>query len=83
MTLNVPGGALVELLRLGPARRPVFGMHLQQRVPSLLNSPGIDELDGVPVGIPTWNENKPLRQSPSVVNTVAGAMPIQELIDRS
>jgi Alpha/beta hydrolase family len=83
MTLNVPGGALVELLRLGPARRPVFGMHLQQRVPSLLNSPGIDELDGVPVGIPTWNENKPLRQSPSVVNTVAGAMPIQELIDRT
>jgi len=81
--LNVPGGALVELLRLGPARRPVFGQHLQQRVPSLLNSPGIDELDGVPVIAPRWNENKPLRQSPPVVNTVAGAMPIQELIDRT
>jgi dienelactone hydrolase len=83
MTLNVPGGALVELLRLGPARRPVFGQHLQQRVPSLLNSPGIDELDGVPVIAPRWNENKPLRQSPPVVNTVVGAMPIQELIDRT
>ena len=83
MTLNVPGGALVELLRLGPARRPVFGLHLQERVPSLLNSPGIDVLGGVPVGPPRWNENKPLRNLPPVVNTVAGAMPIQELIDRT
>jgi hypothetical protein len=83
MTLNVPGGALVELLRLGPARRPVFGQHLAQRVPSLLNSPGIDSLDGVPVGPPRWNENKPLRELPPVVNTVSGAMPIQELIDRT
>jgi hypothetical protein len=83
MTLNVPGGALVELLRLGPARRPVFGQHLQQRVPSLLNSPGIAALDGVTVPPPRWNENKPLRKSPPVVNTVAGAMPIQELIDRT
>jgi hypothetical protein len=81
--LNVPGGALVELLRLGPARRPVFGVLLQERVPSLLNSPGIDVLDGVPVGPPRWNENKPLRHLPPVVNTVVGAMPIQELIDRT
>jgi Alpha/beta hydrolase family len=83
VTLNVPGGALVELLRLGPARRPVFGMHLQARRPSLLNPPGIDALDRVPVGPPRWNENKPLRNLPPVVNTVAGAMPIQELIDRT
>src|SRR5918994_3099878 len=76
-------GALPELLRLGPARRPVFGMHLEERVPSLLNSPGIDALDGVPVGPPRWNENKPLRKLPPLVNNVAGAMPIQELIDRS
>jgi hypothetical protein len=83
ITLNVPGGALVELLRLGPARRPVFGTLLQERVPSLLNSPGIDVLDGVPVGPPRWNENKPLRHLPPVVNTVVGAMPIQELVDRT
>jgi hypothetical protein len=83
MTLNIPGGALVELLRLGPARRPVFGEHLDERVQSLLNSPGIDELDGVPVVAPRWNENKPLRNLPPVVNTVAGAMPIQELVDRT
>jgi hypothetical protein len=83
MTLNVPGGALVELLRLGPARRPVFGLHLQERVPSLLNSPGIDVLDGIPVGPPRWNENKPLRHLPPVANTVAGAMSIQELVDRT
>jgi hypothetical protein len=83
ITLNVPGGPVVELDRLGPGRRPVFGLHLQGRVPSLLNSPGIDVLDGVPVGPPRWNENKPLRKLPPVVNTVAGAMQIQEVIDRT
>jgi hypothetical protein len=84
VTLNVPGGALVELLRLGPGRRPVFGALLQERVPPLLNSDdGIRVLDGVPIPAPWWNENKPLRNLPPVVNAVAGAMPIQELVDRT
>ena len=83
ITLNVPGGALSELLRLGPARRPVFGTLLQERVPSLLNSPGISLLDGVPVPAPRWDENKPLRDLSPVITAVAGAMPIQELIDRT
>jgi hypothetical protein len=48
--LNASGGALSELLRLGPARRSVFGAMLAARKPDLLNSEvGIAELDGVPV----------------------------------
>ena len=83
MTLNVPGGPLSELVRLGPTRRPVFGTLLQERVPSLLNSPGVSVLDGVAVPAPRWDENKPLRNLPPVINAVDGAMPIQELIDRT
>jgi hypothetical protein len=70
---------------------------LQARMPSLSNPPGIVALDGVPVGTGVFNENIPLRdgiplevrlsdgtsqtiQSP-VLNTVAGAMDIQRVLD--
>jgi hypothetical protein len=79
--LTVSGGPLIELLRLGPVRRPVFGEVLASRVPSLLNTPGITVLDGVTVPPPHYNENKPLRNQAPVTNTVAGAMPIQALMD--
>jgi hypothetical protein len=68
---------------LPPPGRPGVGAILQSRVPSLINSPGLTSIDGVPVAGPYFNENMPLRNQPPVVNTVDGAMAIQEFFDRS
>ena len=79
------------------AGRSVLGQALAARIPSLINSPGITSLDGVSMPPPHFNENFPLRdgipmrigladgtsqdtQSP-VINTVAGAMAIQEVVE--
>jgi hypothetical protein len=95
--LNVAGGSAIESRRLSPVFRPSVGAALASRTPSLLNGPGITSLDGVSVGGPFFDENMPLRdgagltvrladgtqrviQSP-LINTVPGAMPIQEVID--
>jgi hypothetical protein len=67
---------------LPPPGRPGVGAILQSRVPSLINSPGLTSIDGVPVAGPYFNENMPLRNQPPVVNTVDGAMAIQEFFDR-
>ncbi len=73
--------------------------HVASNAVSSINSPGITSLDGISVDAPHFNENLPLRdgvtitagltdgtteiiRSP-VTNTVAGAMEIQELIDRN
>lgn len=82
----------------GNRSSPVGGRFLALRTPSLINGPGITTLDGVPTGPPYFNENQPLRNGASisveleggttgiirspVVNTVTGAMEIQELFDR-
>jgi hypothetical protein len=79
--LIVPGGMAPEHNRNAPSTRPANGRELAARTPSLLNSPGITELDGVPVGPPHSNENKPLRNRPPVINTVEGAMAIQEVME--
>ena len=68
---NVAGGAIIEITRLSPTFRPLLTAALGARVPSLLNLPG------------AFNENIPLRDLPPVVNTVPGAMAIQEYIDRA
>lgn len=78
---NVPGGIAPEHSRWSPIRRPVLGMSLQARTPSLLNGPGITIIDGVPVSAPHFNENKPLRNLPVVVNAIAGAMDIQKAFE--
>jgi hypothetical protein len=65
------------------AFRPITGATLQARVPSLINSPGLTSIDGVPVAGPFFNENMPRRNQPPVNNTVAGAMAIQEFFDRA
>jgi hypothetical protein len=65
------------------AFRPITGLNLQARVPSLINSPGLTSIGGVPVGGPFFNENMPLRDQPPVTNTVPGAMAIQEFFDHS
>jgi hypothetical protein len=81
------GGLQASALSAGgtvpPPGRPGVGAILQSRVPSLINSPGLTSIDGVPVAGPYFNENIPLRNQPPVVNTVDGAMAIQEFFERS
>jgi len=96
--LNAFGGAQATNTRLSTARQPNWGLVLQQRIPSLINAPGITRIDGVATSAPFFNENLPLRdgvplavrladgtdaiiQSP-VINTVTGAMEIQEVMER-
>jgi hypothetical protein len=67
---NVPGGSIIEIVRLSPVFRPLGGIALASRIPSLINISGID-----------FNENIPLRNQPTVINTVAGAMDIQKVFD--
>ncbi|MGI8998062.1 MAG: Ig-like domain-containing protein [Pyrinomonadaceae bacterium] len=74
---NVPGGLLPEHGRWAPGRRSGLGVSLQARTPSLINSPGITQIDGVPINGPHFNENKPLRNRPAVTNMIAGAIDIQ------
>jgi dienelactone hydrolase len=94
--LNVAGG-LGGNNRLSPIFRAAVGTSLASRTPSLLNGPGVTSLDGVSVLGRRFDENMPLRdgvplvvrladgtgraiQSP-VINTVPGAMPIQEVLE--
>jgi hypothetical protein len=78
---SVPGGMAPEHSRWSPIRRPVLGTLLQRRTPSLLNSPGIEVIDGVPVGGPHFNENKPLRNLPALINATDGAVDIQKAFE--
>jgi len=73
---NVPGGPIVEIARLSPSFRPLVGIALITRSPSLYNAVN----DGT---FANFNENMPLRNLPIVVDTVAGAAPIQDYIDNS
>jgi hypothetical protein len=73
------------------------GSLLQARVPSLINSPGITSLNGLPVSPPYFDENMPLRNGvpfsvlledgtsrvvrSPLINTVAGAVEIQQAIE--
>ncbi len=72
---NVPGGSIAEIARLSPAFRPLTGISLATRVPSLINV-------AHPSGI-AFDENIPLRNQPPVINTVPGAMAIAEVLDRN
>ena len=77
-----PAGMSPEHGRWAPARRANFlGSLLAARIPSLINAPGLATIDGVPVGAPRFDENKPLRDRPGLTNTVAGAMAIQEAFE--
>ncbi|HSC27105.1 MAG TPA: hypothetical protein VLD67_07515 [Vicinamibacterales bacterium] len=82
----------VPVAFLGLFRR-VAGTMAESRQPSLLNSPGITAIDGLAIGPPFFDENRPLRDrtpltvdlqdlttriiQSPVINTVAGAMAIQ------
>ena len=71
---NVAGGSVTEVARLG-AFRPLVGITLATRVPSLINVAD-------PSGI-AFNENIPLRNLPPVTNNVAGAFAIQTVLERN
>lgn len=71
---NVPGGSITEVARLG-AFRPLTGIALATRLPSLIN------VTPNPTGV-AFNENIPLRDQPALTNTVPGAMAIQQTLDR-
>jgi pimeloyl-ACP methyl ester carboxylesterase len=75
-------GTPYDNLRLSPVFRPgSIGVPLRDRVPSLINSPALTNVGGVTVLPPFFNEGVPLRDQPPLINTVAGAMEIQEVLD--
>jgi hypothetical protein len=76
-------GTAIESRRLSPSFRPATGVLLAERTPSLLNSSsGLTSLGGITVAAPFFNENVPFRNAPPAMNSVAGAMAIQRLLDR-
>lgn len=70
---NVPGGPIIDIVRLSPSFQLLLTQALAVRVPSLLNAPG-------PL---FFNDNSPLRNLPPVINTVPGAVAIQTVEDTS
>jgi len=72
---NVPGGFLVDVARLSPLFRPLAGIELLSRIPSLINVVG-------PTGL-EFDDNTPLRDQPPVVNDVPGAIAIQTVFENS
>ena len=75
-------GTPYDNLRLSPMFRPgSIGVPLRDRIPSLLNSSGLTSIGGVSVLPPFFNENLPLRNQLPLINTVGGAMEIQEVLD--
>ena len=74
------------VLWLDPGGRGNFvGKYMQNRAPSLINPPGtpvVTQLGGFNVQPPFWNEAMPARGQAPQVNTVAGAIQIQNFLDR-
>jgi hypothetical protein len=70
---NVPGGPIIDIVRLSPSFQLLLTQALSVRVPSLLNA-----------GPPTFfKDNSPLRNLPPVTNNVPGAIQIQTVEDTS
>jgi virulence factor lipase-like protein len=70
---NVPGGSIIDIVRLSPSFQLLLTQALAVRVPSLLNA-------GPPI---FFNDNSPLRNLPPVINNVPGAIAIQTVEDTS
>lgn len=70
---NVPGGPIIDIVRLSPSFQLLLTQALSVRTPSLLNA-------GPPI---FFNDNSPLRDLPPVVNNVPGAVAIQTVEDTS
>jgi len=76
---NVPGGAIIEIVRLSPVFRLLASAALCVRVPSLING-GPGGFPGLCSGL-GFTENIPLRDKPIVIDTVDGASAIQRVFD--
>jgi hypothetical protein len=70
---NVPGGPIIDIVRLSPSFQLLLTQALAVRTPSLLNA-------GPPI---FFNDNMPLRNLPPVTNNVPGAIAIQTVEDTS
>lgn len=70
---NVPGGSIIDIVRLSPSFQLLLTQLLAVRTPSLLNA-------GPPL---FFNDNSPLRNLPPLVNAVPGAVAIQTVEDTS
>jgi hypothetical protein len=81
--LNVPGGPLVDITLLSPVFRPLLGLALHLRTPSLDNLPPTIIPSTPPITLFNFAENLPLRNQPLVVDTVPGANAIQALVENS
>lgn len=72
---NVPGGPIIEIARLSPSFRPLVGISLISRVPSLYNA--------VPnPAFTSFVENMPLRNRP-IVEATPDQLAIQALIENT
>ena len=71
---NAAGGLAADRLRLSVGNRSSLGELLASRTPSLIN---VQDPSGI-----AFNENLPLRNQAPVINTVPGAMEIQEVFER-
>jgi dienelactone hydrolase len=72
---NVPGGSIIEVARLGGFRF-LIGLALLGRTPSLYNAPPN-------ASFTSFDENMPLRNEPTRVDTVPGASAIQTVFDNT
>jgi len=70
---NVPGGPIIDIVRLSPSFQLLLTQSLAVRTPALLNA-------GPPI---FFNDNSPLRNLPPVINNVPGAVAIQTVEDTS
>jgi hypothetical protein len=70
---NVPGGSIIDIVRLSPSFQLLLTQALSVRIPVLLNA-------GPPI---FFNDNSPLRNLPPVINNVPGAIAIQTVEDTS
>ena len=70
---NVPGGPIIDIVRLSPSFQLLLTQALSVRIPILLNA-------GAPL---FFNDNSPLRNLPPVTNNVPGAIAIQTVEDTS
>ena len=79
--LNVTGGPIVEVLRLAPAgiSRDYLGQLLTARTPNLANG-GPDPIR--PTNPFPFRDNLPPRNQPPLINTIDGAIAIQDVVDR-
>jgi hypothetical protein len=73
---NVPGGAVIDIIRLSP------GFRFAILTPAVA-ARGLLNLPPLPNGTPQFNENLPLRDLPAVINTVPGAMALQDYFEQA